>query len=115
MKIIQLIILLIFSNISLAGTDISSTVERIQIKGDGKLWLKMTDARFDQYCKPGWNGFNLYIPESDKSFPYYYGLVTSALAKGQKLFIANISIGNGSSACDITQTGFGVVLQKAQP
>ncbi|MDH5325961.1 MAG: hypothetical protein OEZ68_00670 [Gammaproteobacteria bacterium] len=95
-----------------AGVDVESTVERVQIKGDGNLWIKMTDARFDQYCRPGWFGFNLYIPVSDKSYPYYYGLVTTALSKGQRLYIANISVFDGTQPCDLTQTGYGVVLKK---
>lgn len=71
----------------------------------------MTDARFDQYCKPGWYGFNMYIPTSDSAFPYYYGLITSALAKGQNVYVANISHYDGSTACDLTRTGYGIVVE----
>lgn len=95
-----------------AGVDLVSTVERVKLNGDGKLWLKMTSSTFDQYCKPTWFGFNLYIPESDPSFPYYYGMVVSALANGQSLHIANISKFDGSTTCDLTKTGYGIVVKK---
>lgn len=89
-----------------------STIERIKINGDGKLWLKMTNPSFDQYCKKGWYGFNVFIPESDEAYPYYYGLVTTALTKQHQVLIANISIYDGIQACDITKTGYGIVLLK---
>jgi hypothetical protein len=104
---------LIISANAFAGVDLSSTVERIKINGDGKLWLKMTSATFDQYCKNGWYGFNLYIPTSDPSYPYYFGLVTTALTKNLSLYIANISSFNGTTSCDLTKTGYGIVLKKA--
>lgn len=106
---------LFFSSFCFAGVDLSSTIERIQLKSDGKLWLKMTSPAFDTYCKPGWYGFNLYILESDPSYPYYYGLVTSALAKNQSIRISNISYFDGTKACDIVKTGYGVVVSRKAP
>ena len=111
MKIRFFIVLIFFLTSAQAGVDIISTVERVQINGDGKLWIKMTNSRFDQYCKPGWYGFNMYIPESDKSYPYYYELVISALSKDQSLYISNIGIYDGTQSCDLTKTGYGIVLQ----
>ncbi|WP_298772824.1 hypothetical protein [uncultured Shewanella sp.] len=98
---------------SAVAKDLSSTIERVWMKGDGKLWLKMTSDEFDAYCKPGWYGFNLYIPDSDPAYPYYYGLITSALAKQQSLFIANIDKFDGTESCDLTETAYGIVVQKA--
>ncbi|MDW6003568.1 hypothetical protein [Vibrio mangrovi] len=112
MKKLLLMLVLLSSNFAFAGVDLSGTIERVHMNGD-KLWLKMSNTDFDRYCKPGWYGFNLYIPVSDKSFPYYNGLVTSALATGQSLYIANISHFNGSGACDLTKTGYGIVVHKA--
>lgn len=109
-KIILVVLLLLSSHICFGGTDISSTIDRIQLKNDDKLWIKMKSDSFNQYCKPGWLGFNLFIPKSDKNFPYYYGLLTNALSKNQVLFIANISHFDGSTACDLTQTGYGIVI-----
>lgn len=94
-----------------AGVDLSGYVQRIWIKNDDILMIKMKESSFDTYCQPGWMGFNLYIPTSDKNFPYYYGLITTAIAKKQPLFIANISTFNGTTACDLTKTGYGIVLQ----
>lgn len=101
----------LISTMASAGVDLRSTVERVKLNGDGKLWLKMSDTRFDQYCRPGWYGFNLYIPMTDEAFPYYYGLITSALAKGQQLYIANISTYDGTTVCDLTETSFGIVVE----
>ena len=112
MKYILAAVLTVFSMVSFAATDIQSTIERVQLKGDGNLWIKMTNSGFDRFCKPGWHGFNLFIPQSDAAFPYYYGLVTSALAKGQDLYIANIDVFDGSTHCDLTKTGYGIVVQK---
>lgn len=114
MKFKTLIVSLLFSATSMAGTDLVSTIERVQLKGDGKLWLKMTNSTFDTYCKPGWYGFNLYILESDPSYPYYYGLVTSALAKNQSIRVSNISYFDGTTACDIVKTGYGIVVSRKQ-
>ncbi len=97
-----------------SGVDLTSKISRVKLNGDGNLWIKMESDSFDEYCKPGWFGFNLYIPESDKYFPYYYGLLTSALASGQNVYIANISKYDGSTACDLTKTGYGVVVLKTK-
>lgn len=105
--------LLLMSVNASAGVDLQSKIDRIKLSGDGKLWLKMADSRFDQYCKQGWYGFNLFIPESSPSFPYYYGLIASALANNQPLYIANVSVFNGSTACDLTKTGYGIVVSPA--
>jgi hypothetical protein len=112
MKLKTLFISLLFSSSCLAGADLVSTIERVQLKGDGKLWLKMTNPAFDTYCKPGWHDFNLYILESDPSYPYYYGLVTSALAKNQNVRISNVSYFDGTTACDIVKTGYGIVVSR---
>jgi len=93
------------------GLDLSGYVQRIWIKNDDTLMIKMKESSFDTYCQPGWYGFNLSIPMSDKNFPYYYGLITTAIAKNQPLFIANITVFNGTTACDLTKTGYGIVLQ----
>lgn len=113
MKFRLLILSLVLSSSAFSGVDISSTIERVKINGDGKLWLKMTNSTFDEYCKPGWYGFNLFIPEADKSYPYYYGLVASAFSKGQALYIANISVFDGTGSCDLTKTGYGIVVKKS--
>lgn len=113
MKVLLIILTLLYPTFAFSGVDIGSKIERIKLSGDGYLWLKMTHSLFDQYCKPGWHGFNLYIPESDPRYPYYYGLITSALANNQSLYIANISMYDGTTACDLTKTGYGIVVNKA--
>jgi len=107
-----LLFLVTFSSYGVAGVDLTSQIDRIQINGDGNLWVKLADPRFDAYCKSGWFGFNVYIPQTDKNYPYYYGLITTALTKNLSVRISNISHFDGTKACDITQTGYGIVLLK---
>jgi hypothetical protein len=111
-KIALLFSLVTFSNYGFSGTDLVGKVERIQINSDGMLWIKLSEPRFDEFCKVGWYGFNAYIPQSDKNYPYYYGLITTALTNDHYVRISNISHFDGTKACDITQTGYGLVLLK---
>jgi len=112
LQIIFLLLLVTFSKHGVSGTDLTSKIDRIQINGDGKLWIKLSEPRFDEFCKPAWFGFNVYIPQSDKNYPYYYGLVTTALTHSHYVRISNISYFDGTKPCDITQTGYGIVLLK---
>ena len=112
MKIKIAILSLMLSSHALAGVDLSSTIERIKLNGDGKLWLKMTSASFEQYRKPGWYGFNLFIPESDKISYITMDLLPQHILNSQSLYIANISKFDGAQTCDITQTGYGIVVKK---
>lgn len=95
-----------------AGVDISGAVQRMQVDGAGNLWFAMDGATStsERYCKPGWYGFAMYIPAAHPQYPYYFALLATAVSKGKSVYIANIGVFNGSAACDITQTGFGVVL-----
>ena len=95
---------------ALAGVDIHAKVERVWMKGDDRLWFKVNSSTINNYCKPSWYSFNLYIKTTDKDFPYYYGLITSALAKGQTITLANISTFDGTTSCDIGQTGYGIAV-----
>jgi hypothetical protein len=111
-KVLFIFLLVTFSNYGFSATDLVGKIDRIQINGDGKLWIKLSEARFNEFCKPGWYGFNVYIPQSDKNYPYYYGLITTALTHSHNVRISNISYFDGTKACDITQTGYGIVLLK---
>ena len=115
MKYLSILYFLIMGFISLpviSGVDLVGKVERLQIKSnDHKLWIRMNNPSFDTYCAQGWYGFNIYIPTSDPMFPYYYGLLTSALAQQQDVYIANISRFDGNTACDLSLTGYGIVVR----
>ncbi len=93
-----------------AGVDLSGKVERLWLDGRGKLWLKINQPAFDTYCKPGWYGFNLYIETNHPDYPYFYGLLSSAFSQAQTVRISNVSHFDGTVACDITETGYGVVV-----
>lgn len=103
---------LIVSNAASAGVDISGTVPRIWVNPNGNLYFTVNNPAVNTYCAPGWYGFNMYIPKTDPNFPYYFGVLASAVANGKPVYIANISVFNGSTMCDITQTGYGVVFQQ---
>jgi len=109
-KILLGCLLWCISSYGFAGVDLTGKITRVWLKDDDKLWFAMDNTQFNTYCKPRWFGFNLYIPKSDKDFPYYYGLITSASAKGQKVRISAINVFDGSTACNVIQTGYGIVV-----
>lgn len=91
-----------------AGADVADLVQAVQIAADGKLWFALKTSTAATYCKPGWGGLNMYIPREHADYPYYYGMLMMALSKGKTVYIANISVYNGTGPCDITQTGYGM-------
>lgn len=97
-----------------AGDDLWGKVTGVQIAADGKLWFSMTEASGttapSTYCKPGWAGLNLYVPKDHAEYPYYYAMLMTAVSKGNTVLVANASIYDGSGPCDITKTGFGMVM-----
>jgi len=109
-RILLGVFLISVSTFSIAGVDITGKIVKVWLKDDDKLWFKLDTSQVDTYCKPVWFGFNLYVPKSDKDFPYYYGLITSANANGQSVRISNINVFNGSTACNIIETDYGIVV-----
>lgn len=93
-----------------AGVDIAGPVQRVQVAADGKLWFSMDTTSAATYCKPGWNSLTMYVPADHPQYPYYFAILLAAASKGKSVFVANISVFNGSIPCDITQTGFGLVF-----
>ena len=93
-----------------AGDDLAGPVQQLWIAPDGKLWFVMNTTHAATYCQPGWAGFNMYIPPENPQYPYYYGLLATAVSKGKNVYVANISIYNGTGPCDITKTGYGLWL-----
>lgn len=97
-----------------AGDDLWGQVSAVQIAADGKLWFSMTAAAgstaSSAYCKPGWAGLNLYVPKDHAEYPYYYAMLMTAVSKGKTVTVANASIHDGSGPCDITKTGYGMVI-----
>jgi hypothetical protein len=99
-----------------AGVDSYGTVNKIQVASDGTLLFSIVPVAGTPdptlYCKPGWGGLNMYVPASNAQYAYYYGLLLNSFNKGFAVLVANISVFNGSTACDVTQTGYGVLLLK---
>jgi len=93
-----------------AGVDIAGPVQRVQIAPDGTLWFAMDTTPASTYCKPGWYSLTMYVPPSNAQYPYYFAMLVTAASKGKSVYVANISIFNGSTSCDITQTGYGLVF-----
>jgi len=52
----------------------------------------------------------MYIPGSDPQFAYYYGLLLGSLTKSKAVGVFNISIYNGTTSCDVSKTGYGIML-----
>lgn len=107
---ILFILFLILSFNASAGVDREGVIERVWFNHSDRIWFKINNPSIDEYCKPQWYGFNLYVLKSDKDFPYYYGLITSALSKGSRVRVSNIGIFDGQSACNIVETGYGLLV-----
>jgi hypothetical protein len=110
LKKLTFILLAFTSFYTFAGVDVVAKIQHLHIKGDGKLWLKLDSAIIDQHCKKGWHDFNVYIKTDDKNYPFYFALLASAHSKGQRIRLSNISMFDGTTACDIAATGYGVVV-----
>ena len=104
--------LLLWGTQANAGIDISGTVPMVWLHQNGDLWFTVNSPSTSTYCLPGWAGFSMYIPRSEPSFAYYYGLLVTAVAKAKPVYVANISTYNGTTPCDISKTGYGVVLMQ---
>lgn len=107
-------------NTSWAGVDIHGNISKVWL-ARGNLYFGMKNTSFsnaqnyssvsvETFCKKVWAGLNFYVPVKSVDFPYYYGLITSANAKGNRVLIANVSIYDGSAMCDITRTNYGIVV-----
>lgn len=90
--------------------DALGQVARVQVAADGKLWFAMEFAPATTYCKQGWFNMNLYVPADHPQYPYYYALLVTAVSKGKNVMAANLDWFDGSGPCDVTKTGFGLVL-----
>lgn len=104
------IFLLIYSLPTFAGVDVQGTVQKLQIAQNGSIVFSINSTVASTYCKAGWAGLNMYVPASNAQYPYYFSLLATAFSKGKSVYIANISKFDGTTSCDITQTGFGLML-----
>ena len=97
-----------------AGVDLMGQISAMHIAADGKLWFSMAAAAGypapSSYCKPGWAGLNLYVPKDHAEYPYYYGMLMTAVSKGKQVYVANISTYDGTGPCDISKTGYGMMM-----
>lgn len=92
------------------AVDLNGPVQLVQIAPDGKLWFRMDTTPAATYCKPGWANLNMFVPKDHPEYPYYYAMLMTAVSKGKSVYVANISMYDGSAACDITKTGYGLML-----
>ena len=106
-----------------AGVDVTGTVNELQVAGDGTLYFNITGTTFanagtasvtiNSFCLVHWAGMSLYVPAGDPNYVYYYGLLATSLTKSIPVLLGNISTYNGTQSCDVTKTGYGVVLLKS--
>jgi hypothetical protein len=113
-RLVELIAMLLctigVANFATAGTDISGLVVLVQQRPDGVLLFRIDNAAADAYCKKGWDSTNFYVPANDPNYAYYYGILMNAVSKQKTVLIANVSFFNGTTACDVTKTGYGIVI-----
>jgi hypothetical protein len=93
-----------------AGYDIYGVVTSLQVRPDGSLWFAITPNSGFQPVTNFCAGGGMYVPGSDPQYAYYYGLLLSSLTKSKSIGLLNISTYNGTTACDISKTGYGVML-----
>jgi hypothetical protein len=93
-----------------AGVDVSHPAARMQVAPDGALWFAIEHPDAVTYCRQGWHNLNMVVPKDHPQYPYYYAMVLASVSKGKSLYVANISVFDGSAPCDITRTGYGLVL-----
>ena len=103
-----------------AGVDLNGVVTQLQVAPNGSLWFGLGSVGFGNvgsstptlasFCAPSWMGLSLTVPPGDPNFAYYYGLLGMSLSKAYPIYLGNISTFNGSTSCDITKTGYGIVL-----
>lgn len=98
-----------------AGVDLTGvTATGVWVDSGGNLWFTISDVVSTQkYCRNDWAGYSMFIPAADPNYAFYYGMLMSSVIKGTKLTIANISIYNGATSCDISKTGYGIAVQPA--
>jgi hypothetical protein len=93
------------------ATDIAGVVNGIWMKPSGEaLWFSINNTTAAAFCQAGWDGMQFFVPTSDPNFPYYYGLLVASLTKATPIYMANMSVYSHSTACDVTQTGYGIAL-----
>jgi len=105
-----------------AGVDMAGTVNEIQIAPSGALWFGVTATSFSNagtstpsattFCRNSWMSLGLYVPAGDPNYAYYYGLLLASMTKALPIYLGNISTFDGTASCDVTKTGYGVVLTK---
>jgi hypothetical protein len=82
----------------------------MQVSADGTIWFSIDSPVIENYCKPYWYDLNMYINKDNPNYSFYYGLLMFAAAKARPVVVANISVFDGSTACDIGRTGYGLVV-----
>lgn len=95
---------------SFAGFDVSGPVQRFHVHPNGTLWFVMETTVASTYCKPGWGNFSMYVPADHPQYGYYFAMLLAATVKGKNVYVANVSAFDGTQPCDITKTGYGLVL-----
>ncbi|SMF57445.1 hypothetical protein SAMN02745866_03674 [Alteromonadaceae bacterium Bs31] len=112
-KILAILVILSVPIELLAGYDVTGYITSVHLKA-GVLQFSFSNSNANTYCKPGWGGMNFYVPRDHEDFPYYYGLISSANASKQFVRLANISVFDGTTACDITKTGYGIHVYQGE-
>ena len=109
-KFAMALALALSSLVARAGVDIAGPVQRVQLDANGNLWFAMDTTTASTYCQPGWYSLTMYVPKDNPQFPYYFAMLVAAASKGKSVYVANIDVFNGTTPCDITRTGYGLMF-----
>jgi hypothetical protein len=111
-KLASLLASLLISFTAHAGVDVVGPVTRVHLAPDGTLWFLLAAAPASTHCKGGWAELNMFVPKDHPSFAYYFAMITAANLKSKNLYVANIDMFGGTRPCDVTASGYGVMLMQ---
>lgn len=111
-KAFLIVMLGLITSSAFGGTDIVGKVVAVHIDSSS-LKFELKGASVATYCAGGWAGLNMIVPKTDPQFPYYYSQVLAAYKENWNVYIGNVSaLGTGIQYCDITKTGYGILVIK---
>jgi hypothetical protein len=93
------------------AVDARGVVTEIWLKpGTNQLWFSINGTDTSPYCVANWLGVSMYVPTTSSDYPYIYGMLVTSMTKNIAIYMPGISIYQNSTDCDITKTGYGLLL-----
>lgn len=103
----------IFFQLNAYGYDVCGKVNYINLRTEGLYWSVIRNDT-EKFCSglSSYQNMMMVVPVSHPQFAYYYGLVSMAYAQSQILCSLNVHLLGEQVVCDVTKTGYGIMLYK---